>query len=497
MNREFRKRNALAKRRRAKGVTLVWSGLILIALLLIMGLLIDLSRIFLVANQLQNAADASALAGARTVRIDKSGDYIVSRTQAQYIGGLNTATGNSVFIDLNINTSNSSTGDIVIGRYSFTTTPRFRYTGIDGPGLPKPNAMKVVARRIADGGTHQPVSLFFGPIFTFNTANVSRYAIAEAEGGLGAGLLVLSEDPKLGPQYYPPLQFSGNPIVEVTDGAIQVNMPDPYYPVPEASHPTVCADEFNVVSKIDPTDGYDFCPASGGLTLTTGQPKIPDPYRDVPAPVPNPATPKDGTIPSTKTKTFEPGYYLNGIDPISNGFNITFNPGIYIICAQKNNDGLTITGGNVCAKRVMFYIAAAGEYGSKLDATLKVTGGTGNILITEINDVDPGIGCDGNAITYSQGNAYVHPYKGMSIFESRTSDPKQEASVGGGSGLDIRGTLYFPNNHVKLSGGSSSLGIEVVAHTVNIDGTGPGNQSLLINYDGRNRRPAGRAYLVE
>ena len=487
MSHEFKKRIASPKNRKAKGITLVWSAIMLIAMIGFLGIVIDVSFVHLTANQLQNAADAAALAGARMVRIDQT----YARNQAQYIGGLNTAARNPVFLDLNL--LNNPDGDIVIGRYSFTTTPRF--TPTDASGQPKPNAMRVVARRTADG-VHQPLSLFFGPIFKVNDANVSRYAIAEAQGGLGAGLLVLSEDPTLGPQYYPPLQFSGNPIVEVTDGAIQVNMPDPYLPVPAASHPTVCAEELNVVSKIDPTDGYTFCPATG-LTITTGQPKIPDPYRNVPAPARNPSDPCDGTIDSNP-KTFYPGYYPDGIDKITNTENVTFMPGIYIVGGGKNGQGgLIITGGNVCAKRVMFYIMGDNEYESGTTAgNLSVTGGTGNILISEINDINPGIGCDGNTITYSQGDAYVATYRGMSFFQSRTN-PDNDASVGGGTGLDIRGTLYFPRNHVKLSGGSSSLGIEVIAYTVNIDGTGPGNQSLIINYDGRNRRPAGKAYLVE
>jgi hypothetical protein len=490
MNREFRKRKALAKRRTAKGITLVWSAIMLIAMIGFLGIVIDVSFVHLTANQLQNAADAAALAGARMVRIDQA----YSRDQAVYIGGLNKAARDPVFLDLN--PYNLSDGDIVIGRYSFSTTPRF--TPTDASGQPKPNAMKVVARRIADG-SHQPLPLFFGPILLLGgieDVNVSRYAIAEAEGGLGAGLLVLSEDPTLLPKYYPPLQFSGNPVVEITDGAIQVNMPDPYLPVPASSHPTLCADEFNVVSKIDPTDGYPFCPATG-LTITTGQPRIPDPYRNLPAPTPNPATPKDGTI-TSDPMIFQPGYYPDGIDKISTGHNITFMPGIYIVGGGKNGQGgLIITGGNVCAMRVMFYIMGDNEYENGTRAgNLSVTGGTGNVLITEINDINPGAGCDGNTITYSQGNAYVAPYRGISFFQSRTN-PDNDASVGGGTGLDIKGTLYFPRNHVNLSGGSSSLGIEVVAYTVNIVGTGPGTESLLINYDGRNRRPAGKAYLVE
>jgi hypothetical protein len=481
MYREFRKRKALAKRRRAKGITLVWSAIMLIVMIGFLGIVIDMSYVHLTANQLQNAADAAALAGARMIRIDQT----YARNQAKYIGGLNTAARDPVFLDLN--PYNLSNGDIVIGRYSFTTTPRFRYTGIDGPGLPKPNAMKVVARRIADGA-HQPVPLFFGPIpflGGIDDVNVSRYAIAEAQGGLGAGLLVLSEDPRDAPS----LAFNGNPEVDVIDGSIQVNMINPEPPVNlGGSKVIVKADEFNTVSKTDSTDGYVFDPVTG-LTLTTGQPKIPDPYRNVPEPIPNPATPMDGSIPTGGTPvTFEAGYYPNGFGKITTGDHVTFMPGVYWVGHKGSNIGLDIQGGYVCAKRVMFYIAPG--------ATIKVTGAkSADITITEINDINPGAGCDGNTITYSQGNAYVAPYRGMSIFQSRSNT--NDATVGGGGNFNIEGTIYFPVNHLNLGGTSGSLGIEVIAYTLTIDGTGSGGNKILVSYDGRNRTPAGRAYLVE
>ena len=406
---------------------------------------------------------------------------IIARNQAKFIGELNKAMGDRV--SLNLNTINDPCDDIVIGRYSFSATPRFTPTD-SNTGLPKPNAMKVVARRTTN--SHGAIPLIFGPIAQVNTANVSRFAIAQAQGGLGAGLLVLSEDPEDAPS----LNFNGGPEVDVIDGSIQVNMTNPSDPVGlGGSQVLVSADEFNAVSKTDSTDGYVFDQATG-LTLTTGQPKIPDPYRNVPAPLPDPSNPMNGDIPTGGVPvTFEAGYYPDGFGKISTGDNVTFKPGVYWVGHKNPSVGLDIAGGHVCAKRVLFYIAPG--------AAVKITGGGSdpNITITEINDVEPGIGCDGNAITYSQGIPYVAPYRGMSIFQSRTNF--NDADVGGGNGLNIQGTIYFPNNHVKLSGGSGSLGIEVVAYTLTIDGTGPGNKKLLISYDGRNRTPAGRAYLVE
>ena len=486
-------KEAFLKNRGKKGIALVWSAIMLIMLLLFMGISIDGARVYLTANQLQNAADAAALAGARMVRVDQN----YSRNQAKFIGELNKAMGD--FVSLNLNTGNDPCDDIVIGRYSFSTTPRFKETD-NSTGLPKPNAMKVVARR-NDEFDHNSLPLIFGPIAHVNTANIKRYAIAQAEGGLGAGLLVLSEDPK--DKYTPSLSFNGNPEVDVIDGSVQVNMPDPTDPVNMGgSQVIVKADEFNAVSKTDSTGGYVFDPATG-LTLTTGQPKIPDPYCNpnycMQAPLPDCSDPCDGYIDKTlPSVTFWPGYYPNGFDKISTGDpNITFKPGVYTVGGGNNGKGgLIITGGNVCAKRVMFYIMASGECGGGRAGNVTVTGSqTANIIITEINNVDPGIGCDGNTITYSQGLAYVAPYKGMAIFQSRTNS--NDATVGGGGNFNIQGTIYCPANHLKLGGTSGSLGIEVIAYTLTLDGTGSGGNKILISYDGRNKKSANRAYLVE
>ena len=65
MSHEFKKRIASPKNRKAKGITLVWSAIMLIAMIGFLGIVIDVSFVHLTANQLQNAADAAALAGAR------------------------------------------------------------------------------------------------------------------------------------------------------------------------------------------------------------------------------------------------------------------------------------------------------------------------------------------------------------------------------------------------------------------------------------------------
>ena len=50
---------------RYRGVALIWVAILALVLILIVGLSLDVAKVSLVAHQLQNAADAAALAGAR------------------------------------------------------------------------------------------------------------------------------------------------------------------------------------------------------------------------------------------------------------------------------------------------------------------------------------------------------------------------------------------------------------------------------------------------
>ncbi len=475
------------KHARHRGIAVIWVAIVILMLVLFVGLTLDAAKLFLVAHQLQNASDAAALAGARIVRIHQPGTETDAREKAQYIGGLNYADGDSVILDLNTDNADPN-GDIFIGRYYPSIRSFVPTLPTDSDGTPRPNAVRVAAKRTE--ASHGPIPLIFGPMANVYTASVSRDAIAIAEGGIGAGLIVLSED--CGEQ--PSLEFKGQPEVEIQDGGVQVNMPncsscDAIDKGGVSNQPRVYADEINLVSKCDSTNGYIFDPATG-LRVTTDQTKIPDPYANMPAPVPSPATPKSGYIPPGGALVqFEPGYYPDGFSKIGTGDKVTFAPGVYVVGSGAYN-GLEITGGSVCARGVMFYITEG--------AYVKITGGSPstNIIITEIksNHEELQIDCLGSNIIYSQGDSYVDPYQGMAIFQDRTNT--KNAEIQGGQNVDVRGTIYFPNNHLDLGGTPTSLGIQVIADTLTLHGTGTADK-LIINYDGRNRTPANSSYLVK
>src|SRR4030095_7928490 len=74
----------LVKNRGERGSVTIMTAILLFGLVLVMGLVIDVSRFYMVRASLQNAADAAALAGARELSSGTTG-LVDAVTQAQAI----------------------------------------------------------------------------------------------------------------------------------------------------------------------------------------------------------------------------------------------------------------------------------------------------------------------------------------------------------------------------------------------------------------------------
>jgi Flp pilus assembly protein TadG len=437
-----------------KGVVLIWVALFLILMMLFVGLALDTAKIYLVSHQLQNAADASALAGARLVRFDQA----LARQAAIDIAMANKA--DSQNVQLAANLANDPLGDIVLGRYSM-------WNSIFTPTTLAPNAMKVYTRR-TDPSLGGPVPLNFGPIVNIDTGNVARYAIAMTIGGTGAGLIALSPGGT-------GLHINGDVNLNVNDGAIQVNSEEDDA-VRIIGQPQISAGELNITGEADPTGGFDF---TIDFPVNTGVAPIPDPLCPnppvscLPEPVWNSAddlSPSPGeTIDITGgSVTLDPGYYSGGFR--ITGGDVVLKPGLYILDGSSSGQksGLVIGGNtNFCAKGVMFFITGDGV----VDLA-----GSGNIVTTPII-YDSYDFCD-SGFSYPAGVDYI--YEGMGIFQAR--DNYNDARIVGTSMLDLEGTLYFPENHLDLTGTGDGFGNQLIADTVEVSGTG----DITIMYDGRN-----------
>jgi Flp pilus assembly protein TadG len=423
------------------GTVLIWTAALMSLIVPLVGLSLDWGYALLVAHQLQNAADAAALAGAQEVRSDQA----AARTAAIDVAAANKAAKQA--IQLSANDGNASDGDIVLGRYdrdtlTFTSTT----TG--------PNAVKVAARRTS-ASLNGPLSLIFAPVFGVPTIQFSRTAIAMVGGGTGPSVIVLS------PHGSKALNMTGTTILDAGGAAVQVNS-DATDAVKGSNTATIDATDLNVVG------GVSFSGSSGTTgNLNLGVDPVPDPLASLAEP--NTAAMTSYPLRSysgSDTATLDPGFYTAGVT-LSGSAHVTLNPGIYAFGGQ----GLKLAQlSTVTAENCLLYFTGTG--------TLSLSG-TGSVTISP---PDPSVNNYSGATTY----------EGVSIFQARAD--LKEATMTGSSGLHISGALYFPSNKLKLSGGGASFGNQIFAGMLELTGSG----TIHIPSNGSYPAAAGfRVFLVQ
>jgi hypothetical protein len=286
-------------------------------------------------------------------------------------------------------------------------------------------------------------------MFGVSTSNIQKYAIAMIYNASGAAVIALS-DSDIG------VYLHGTPEINIANnGSIYSNTVGTSAdfrgtPGTEVAEINLVGD-YNINGSFNTNEmDYEGLPT----VVNTNMPPIEDPYKNLPAPTYS-TTPDLGTI--SASGTYNPGYYSGGIQ-ISTG-NFTLNPGIYILDGNKNKGGLDISGGIVNAHGVLFYVI-----GGSVDIR-------GNTQLT----LSPP----------TSGN-----YAGVSIFQSRTNT--NEAEINGGGGLNMTGTLYFPNNKLWVAGNGDTIGTQLIADTIEIGGNG----LINIPYNG-SPQVAASSYLVE
>jgi hypothetical protein len=160
----------LFQQKRNRGIATIYIALILVALLAFAGLAIDLGYMYVAKTQLQNAADAAALAGASQFSELTSSDTIQlnARNQAISFASKNYSTKIPVTILSDSTNDFSAANDITVGNWDGTTYIR---------GKIPINAIEVRTRRTPDSPDKQ-VSIFFGRIFGWDKMSASAVAIA-------------------------------------------------------------------------------------------------------------------------------------------------------------------------------------------------------------------------------------------------------------------------------------------------------------------------------
>jgi Flp pilus assembly protein TadG len=277
-------------------MVIVWVALAGICFVVFLALAADTARVYLAAHQLQNGADAAALAGVYRVRNDPVQtavkDAIDRTTDKNTVGGDPSIGGGNIQL---------ADSDIVIGVYSGGTfTPTFA----------SPNAVKVVARRTADspGGA---LPLMFARLAGVNTSNVSRTAIATIGGpSIDAGLILLNRHAA------DALHMNGSSgRINVVNAGVQVNS-DSSSAVTGNGHPVINAQALYVGGN-DP--GAEAMLQGGVFSMFA--PPVEDPLGGLPTP----AVPPAG---DPKKNPLEPGLYNNNFP--SKG-TVRLKPGVYFI----------------------------------------------------------------------------------------------------------------------------------------------------------------------
>jgi Flp pilus assembly protein TadG len=152
----------------------------IVFMLMLVALAIDLGYLLVARTELQNTADAAALAAAAdlipdaggiTGTSDMSGEIALARDRAVEFAAANRVRNVAPVVDLN--TSNSSTGDVVIGYLADPSDPT---QTMDLTKLNQANAAQVRVRRTAS--QNGEVNLFFARVFGTNSGAVEATATA-------------------------------------------------------------------------------------------------------------------------------------------------------------------------------------------------------------------------------------------------------------------------------------------------------------------------------
>ena len=159
----------------SRGVVAVMVAVTMMVLLAMAAAAIDIGHALVARNELQNVADAAALAGARTLGIAyegmptaamgtytlSGGDAAAVHTAVQNTAVLNAAAGVNIAVNA---------GDIQIGLWDSAT---HTFT----PTVSQPRAVRVTTRR--DGSGNGPISTFLAGVIGMTSINVNAVATAE------------------------------------------------------------------------------------------------------------------------------------------------------------------------------------------------------------------------------------------------------------------------------------------------------------------------------
>jgi Flp pilus assembly protein TadG len=390
-----------------RGYSLIVTAMFGLTLFGLMGLATDTSWVYLTAHQLQNTADAAALAGAEGLSTGNA----TAQSQAYVVAAANQAGNASVL--LNPNANNAASGDVVLGTWNASTST---FT----PTLTNPDAVQVVASRTSTS-LSGALPLFFGPAFGVPTSNVSRSAIAYMPNNTaGPGILLLGGTLSL-----------NEADIDITNGTVVVNSTSP-----DAVQLT--SDSSITATALDIAGGYteDGDSSLSGTTVNTGVTPTPDPLAGLSAPSTSSLT----TYNSFTGNTLQPGYYPNGID-LSSNQNITLEPGEYVV----GGSGLIVPAG------------------SSITEDPSNPGGTVIVVNQGTTDLEGTVNLTPQTSGTYANVAIFQP--------SSNNSPATINGDSTGANISISGTLYFPGAPLSISGTNALPGDQIISDGLSLSGS--------------------------
>ena len=404
----------------------VFVAVMLVLIFGFVGLAIDSSHIRATGGQLQDSADAAALAAAEVLGGEVNTPaaltgYPTTRQKAIDMAAANRAAGEPVRLDANA--GNSPGGDVVVGLWSPSTRTFV-------PTTVAPNAVKIVARRTSSS-TGGALPLLFGAAFGAGQSDVTRSAIATFEPSPDTFVLVLESTHKGA------LSMNGNTVLGVGTGKVQVNSVHACA-IDFSGQPNISAGAVGVCGNV--------CLSSGSISgmLQVSASAEPDPLAGILPTTAEWTGLRDGmAMPLgakgkiSATGVFVPGYYPQGLD-IKNTTVVTLLPGTYMF-----GKAVSLTGQS------------------------QITGAGVTLLLDSGVELSVGGGA-GISVTPPSSGAY----QGLALMSHRSTTGSKVLSIGGNGILSFQGTLYVPAGGIRLDGtGAAQVYGQLVCDTLDVRGT--------------------------
>lgn len=494
--------------RGSPGQILVLFAGALVALLLIGALVIDVGFVLAMKRHEQNAADPGAVAAARYIQptLDTSAMWTAACFYAVENGfnatrtdtsaacpGVATPDGSTVTVHYPPSAAAGEfAGDPGFVEVAVNSTHRSFLAGLVGLGQIPVSSSAVAANEPLSGGSSSLVAL-----------NAHLCSAAKVNGGSGGsgGIRIFPAAGVTDPGGY--VQINSDCGADLGAGATDDACGDiPKGGISFNGGTTVVAPALFVRGTCDQNGSSLACnpgPPASGVCFDLGNTHLnPDldeaaGWVNDPLSLIRPPSPSDLTIrqcgtgaPSTALSpkkcslkdavTLDPGTYYGGWKISTNGASVTLNPGLYIIAGGGIDDTggiLTSAAGAVMIfstdASAAFKTACIANTQSTMDGCqdeLSMAGGsrldlTGLSLSTPCPPYTASTapGCPfGGMLLWQSGRG-----SGAAIFATNPSSNRCNIAIGGGTSLNLSGTIYAPCGDVKITGNGEATGCDTLA----------------------------------